>query len=194
MSSPSFSIAIPNGVDLNSPWCQIAFALSVVGALPPLVMSILKVIRQSEIQAAGRWMALAARRAWEAFQTTMKVPDPRRHRPLADMALALGEGTLYYLFALTFMAWFVFGILVIAERWGALSPTKYAVLFVYEMGMALLVRFYAERGRRIRVDLRRRWRGLQRRRWQAAMAMACVPIGITLITVGTEFLRSNAIA
>jgi hypothetical protein len=195
MSTPSFSIAVPNGVDLNNPWCRIAFALSVLGALPPLVMSILKVLREPEIQAAGRWMALAARRAWAAVQASLKVPNPRRRRPIADMALTLMEGTLYYLYALTFTAWFVFGILVVAERWGTLSPAKYAVLFVYDMAMALLVRFYAERGRRIRVDLRRRWRGIQHRRWQAAMAMACVPLGITLISIGTEFLRgSNAAA
>ena len=192
MSGPSFSTALANGVDLNNTWCQIAFALSVAGALPPLVMSILKVLRQPEIQAAGRWMALAARRAWAAIQSSMTVPNPRRHRPIVDMALTLMEGTLYYLYALTFTAWFVLGILLIAERWGSLSPTKYAVLFLYETAMALLVRFYAERGRRIRVDLRRRWRGIRSRRWQTAMAMACVPIGITLITIGTEYLRSGS--
>ena len=62
------------------------------------------------------------------------------------MALTFGECTLHYLFALAFMAWFVFGILLIAERWGSLSPTKYGLLFAYEMGMALLVRFSTRSG------------------------------------------------
>lgn len=194
MSSPSFSAALPNGVDLNNPWCQIALALSIAGAVPPLVMSILKVLRQPEIQAAGRCIAMVARRAWAAVQAAMTVPDPRRHRPIADMAFSLGECTIDYMYALTFTAWFAIGILMMAERWGSLSPTKYIVLVGYEAAMALLVRFYAERGRRIRADLRRRWHAIRRRRWHAATAMACVPIGFALIAVATEFLRSGSVA
>lgn len=194
MSSPVLSMQMPTAEALSNPWCQIAFALSVAGALPPLVMSILKVLRQPEIQAAGRWMAQAARRAWAAIQAAMTVPDPRRRRPLADMALTLMEGTLYYLFAMNFLGWFAFGVVAIAERWGSFSLTKCAGMFVYELAMMLLVRFYAERGRRTRADLRRRWRGLRLRRWQAATAMACVPTGLVLLAVGTELFRNGGIA
>jgi len=138
---------------------------------------------------------MVAHRAWAAIQAAMTVPDARRHRPIADMAYRLGECTLCYMYALTFTAWFAFALLLMAERWDSLTPRQYMLFVVYSAVMSLLVRFYAERGRRIRVDLRRRWNAIRRRRWQTAIALACVPMGIALIAVGTELLRSsNAVA
>jgi hypothetical protein len=49
--------------------------------------------------------------------SVMTVPNPRRHRPIADMALTLMEGTLYYLYALTFTAWFAFPFRSSDNRW-----------------------------------------------------------------------------
>jgi len=189
MSDLGFSTAFRDGMDVSSPGCLIAFALAIAGALPHLVISILKVLRQPEIQAAGRWMSKVGRRAWIQVQASTTARNRRRRRPSADMALALTDATLCYLYALAFGAWFMFGILLIAQRGESLSPTKWVALLVYELALARLVHVCGERGRHIRFALRRRWRARQRR-WRTSLAMACVPAGITLITVFTQYLRS----